>query len=123
MQDIAAVWKSTNFASYCNRHIIRLHSIFRNNNPHSQIMCVSIEFEMHRHLMHTQIGTVTYDNGGAQIAVCFQPCTQSCVMKGIERVLCDNGIEIGKGQARQLRNSLSLACTCQTMRWKICKFN
>src|SRR5712692_4364425 len=73
--------------------------------------------------MHTEISTIPYNHCRAKMTASFQPFTKICTMKGIERVLGDDLVEIGKWQICQFRNSVGLACTSLAVWWKIAKLN
>ncbi len=123
MHEITIVRQRADCVGRLNRHIVRLHSVLWHNHAHLQIVRISIKLHVQCHLMHTEISTIPYNHCRAKMTASFQPFTKICTMKGIERILGDDLVVIGKRQIFQLRNSVGFACSSLAVRWKIGKLN
>src|SRR5579884_3735249 len=105
MQEVAIVGQSADLFCCFDRSVIGLNRVLRDDDAHIEIVCIGMESQMHRHLMDTEIGAIAHNHGNAQVVMLRQPLSKMRAMKGAERVLLNNIVQIGKGELSQFGNS------------------
>src|SRR4051794_15097990 len=91
------MWHSPDLLCHLDRRIVGLHGVLRHDHTQGEVMRVSMEPQMHRHLIHAKISAIAHNYRAAQLALLFQQLPKRCALKWVEGVFLANVKRSAKG--------------------------
>ena len=106
VQQIAVVRHRANCFRYPNRHVVGLHAVLRHDHLAIALGGIGGKTNVHRGLIDTQVGAVTYDEKVRHLRVLSEPLLQSGAVCRVQGVFCHDREGSGSRQAGKLRHRI-----------------